>query len=247
MKKIYLIIGIIIALGITGYFYQKSKADIYGSSLIGWWRFDTNDDLNGVTLDRSGNGYNGNLVNIATSTFYSIGKIGQGFNFDGVDDYISVPYNASLKLNNTGSVSLWVKPSVTSPSQTRNLITYGGLTYNNGYLLNQYDTSLRVYWMNGAAAITVNNAFTANTWSHIAFTQNNGSLFAYVNGVQAGASTTVLAIVNNYATYIGGIPTNWRETGIIDDARVYGRALSANEIAQLYNMGQTQFHSFGDF
>ena len=43
----------------------------------------------GVALDSSGNGYNGNLINIATSTFYSIGKIGQGFNFDGTDDVAS--------------------------------------------------------------------------------------------------------------------------------------------------------------
>ena len=192
------------------------------------------DETSGTTAYDSA----GTNTGTVTGATFTAGKIGNALSFNGTSDYVTVPYNSSLELGNTGSVSLWVKPSVTSPSQTRNLITYGGTSYNNGYLLNQHDTILRVYWMFGTAAITVNNAFTANVWSHIVLTNNNGALTAYVNGIQAGSGTSSGTIVNNYATYIGGVPTGWIETGNIDDVRVYNRVLSDAEIKILYLMGR---------
>ena len=68
------------------------------SGLVGYWTFDGKDMLNGVALDKSGNFATGTLVSIATSTFYAPGKIGQGLNFDGVDDYVNIGAPASLNL-----------------------------------------------------------------------------------------------------------------------------------------------------
>jgi len=47
------------------------------NGLVGYWTFNNQDIRNGVILDKSGNGNNGNLMNISTSTFYVPGKIGQ--------------------------------------------------------------------------------------------------------------------------------------------------------------------------
>lgn len=69
--------------------FTISRPSTNNLGLVGHWTFDGKDVASGVALDSSGNGYNGNLINIATSTFYSIGKIGQGFNFDGTDDVAS--------------------------------------------------------------------------------------------------------------------------------------------------------------
>ena len=85
------------------------------SGLVGHWTFDGANITNGRINDISGQGNHGNTVSIATSTFYTVGKIGQGLNFDGVDDYVSkVVTNSSVLLYKDGnlttrSVSFWVK------------------------------------------------------------------------------------------------------------------------------------------
>ena len=74
---------------------NASKNVIPGSTLqtglVGLWSFDGK-DMNWRTnkaLDRSGQGNDGELVNMSTSTSPVSGKIGQGMSFDGVNDYVS--------------------------------------------------------------------------------------------------------------------------------------------------------------
>src|SRR3989344_8772308 len=69
--------------------FTISRPPTNNIGLVGHWTFDGKNVVNGVALDSSGNGNNANLINIATSTFYSYGKIGQGFNFDGTNDIAS--------------------------------------------------------------------------------------------------------------------------------------------------------------
>ena len=69
------------------------------NGLVGYWTFDGKDMRNGVVLDKSGNGNNGNLMNISTSTFYAPGKIGQAGNFDGGDDYVNTTIHYLLLVN----------------------------------------------------------------------------------------------------------------------------------------------------
>ena len=71
-----------------------------------------------------------------------------------------------------------------------------------------------------------------NTWTHLAATYNASALRLYVNGVQVGslARTGSLAVSGN-PLRIGG-NNIWSEwfNGVIDEVRVYNRALSASEI-----------------
>src|SRR3989344_7002911 len=60
------------------------------NGLVGYWNFNNQDIRNGVILDKSGNGNNGNLMNISTSTFYVPGKIGQAGRFDGTNDVVNL-------------------------------------------------------------------------------------------------------------------------------------------------------------
>src|SRR3989338_350893 len=74
--------------------------------LVGYWTFDGKDMAGGKALDRSGRGNHGSPVNIATSTFYTSGKIGQGLKFDGVDDKVTVPLTATLNPSSI-TVAFW--------------------------------------------------------------------------------------------------------------------------------------------
>ena len=77
--------------------------------LVGHWTFD-GEDVNiatNVITDRSGSGNNGKTFGMDTATTTAFGKIGQAFEFDGVDDYISVPDDDSLDTISAISISTW--------------------------------------------------------------------------------------------------------------------------------------------
>ena len=94
MVRKFLLLGIIfisiftITTSVDAFTISKSVGNNIG--LIGHWTFDGIDMVGGKAWDISGSGNHGTLTNISTSTFYTKGKIGQGLNFDGSDDYVSL-------------------------------------------------------------------------------------------------------------------------------------------------------------
>ncbi|KKR09579.1 MAG: hypothetical protein UT35_C0002G0029 [Candidatus Yanofskybacteria bacterium GW2011_GWD1_39_16] len=284
--KIIILIGILVAIGIiVKLSVLPAKADIYGSSLVGWWRFDTNDDLNGVTLDRSGNANNGNLKNIATSTFYSYGKIGQGFNFDGTNDYAS-----TTRINNNEiTVAGWFNKTANDFNSSNADSMFGAYYWNSnaqlqegfdlrpGYTTSQSCAGVAVgsgylcsAWLvvttNGTTKTTKTSSFnlssiskngtTTDEWFHIAgtYTQSDGKQRLYVNGV---LRDTDLHVVGNTVVPLTGVSActekmnigyscvnNGYFNGRLDDVRLYNRALSAGEIAQLYYEAEPYFSDY---
>lgn len=285
--------GILGILAITGYFVwqvQQAKADIYGSSLVGWWRMDTNDDLDGASLDRSGNGYNLQLINIASSTFYSTGKLGQGFNFDGTNNIAS-----TTRINNPEiTVAGWFNKTANDFVSTNSDALFGawywnantqlqeGFVLRPGHFVSSVCTGVAAgsgYLCSAFIVVTTNgttktqksssfnlssiskNGTTTDEWFHIAgtYTQSDGNQRLYINGVLrdtdlhvAGNTVVPLATTTAGACYtymkIGySCVNNGYFNGRIDDVRLYNRALSANEVAQLYNQGLQQHWSFSDF
>jgi hypothetical protein len=75
------------------------------NGLVGWWTFDGK-DISGVqAYDRSGNGNRGILT---SGPVRGIGKIGQGLNFDGVNDYITT----DLNIDNDMPPTIWSRGNV---------------------------------------------------------------------------------------------------------------------------------------
>lgn len=128
--------------------------------LVGYWTFDGKDVPNGRVNDVSGNGKHANLVNIATSTFYVPGKVGQAFNFDGVDDYITAGSVSSA----VNSVSFWIKATNT----TKKILDLNGtasIEVSSGTITANNFTGATIY-VNGAVSSTI----TANKWYFVTVT-----------------------------------------------------------------------------
>jgi Concanavalin A-like lectin/glucanases superfamily len=203
------------------------------NNLVAWYGGDNNaNDFQG--------GNNATLQNGAT---YGNGKVGLGFQFDGVDDQITVPHNANQNGITNLTIEAWINPTT---------LPHGGTilqkrTSGNvgGYVLEPTQSSgsgapngLQFVIMIGGVYQTLNpaNVLWSNVWQHVAATYDGAFMRIYVNGVevanraQTGAIDAVTAPV-----LIGRNAVNGNAfQGGIDEISLYNRALTANEIRDIY-------------
>jgi hypothetical protein len=217
----------------------------------GWWLMQegSGDRLN----DLSGNENKGTFVN---HTSWKPGRAGWALNFDGTDDYVEVTDSPSLRIANNLTISAWVKLTA-SPGpvggaiiQKRSVTIYAD-SYNYALWLQStsvirfefYDTSYR--------AFETTDTILVGGWYHIVAVNNeaNGTVNIYINGrLSKKAATTYVMPSAGTApvqigcyNYIGLAPAKYPFPGIIDDVRIFPRALSAQEVWQLYDTPYAMF------
>jgi chitodextrinase len=198
------------------------------SGLVAAYSFDAG---SGTTLaDASGTG---NTGTIAGATWSSAGKNGGALSFDGSGDMVTVAGSPSLDVNAAVTLEAWVRPT-TLGGDWRTVLVKERPGHLN-YALYAHDggpgPSGHVN-VGGSDRFSAAPPVPANAWTHLATTYDGTSLKLYVNGVVA----TTLAVGGPIATAtnplrIGGNSV-WGEwfSGLIDDVRVYNRALSPSEI-----------------
>ena len=185
------------------------------TGLVGHWTFD-GPDMTSNVADISGQGNNGSLSG-QTATSTSKGVLGQALEFDGTDDYVDVGTGPSSVL----TVSFWIKADDVT---TRDIIDIDGtdLIEINGSS-NVVATSFpaaTVYVDGSSASATV----SAGIWHFITVTDTTGVNASNMDiGREASDST------NEF-------------DGVIDDVRLFNRALSVAEINRLYNIGATRIN-----
>ena len=224
------------------------------TGLVGYWTFDGKDMVNGVALDKSGRNNNANLINISSSTFYALGKIGQGLKFDGTNDYVKTttwtniagaPITTSgwIKMastTNTGADYFYSERGNCTASGNFGFGFYVGPSGKPGFVsygVLQYDsvTSPRV---------------DDNKWHYVVAVYDLGfDVTFYVDGVKydkilhsanmTGKATCAALI--GAVRLTAGYPNNiaYFTKATFDDIRIYNRALSLQEIRDLYNLGST--------
>jgi hypothetical protein len=179
------------------------------------------------------------------------GKIGRALSFDGDNDQVTVPDTAllgtKLDLTNGMTIEAWVNPSSMAgwesvvykdrDIQGSGLLTYALYAHDGGT-----NTPPAGYVRtNGIADRGIQGLapLPLNTWSHIAVTYTTGvgvgsTLRFYVNGglvrTLTGGNQNILT--SNRPLHIGASNAQDPEffNGMIDEVRIYNRALSAAEI-----------------
>ncbi len=209
------------------------------SGLVGYWTFNNQDIRNGVILDKSGNGNHGNAINIATSTFYTQGKLGQGGKFDGGDDYVDVTYNSIFDFSSSNfTILAWVKVT----KDGGEIWSSGNVFSNVEFGINQGSTGginigkLSLY--TGNEYQSGNTNIIDNKWHHVAVTKISSSqAIFYLDGISDGTVTYTNTTWDNgtHTRKIGSrAGTSLYFANSLDDVRIYNRALSAAEVKQLY-------------
>jgi hypothetical protein len=205
---------------------------------VSHWKFDEGQG----TIAYDSVGTNDGFVQGAT---WTTGQINGALSFDGLNDYVDMADTIKNYLETSYTVSLWIKADTLISNKA--ILGYRHSTDGNpvlfqiGHNYEDVGIDVRDNSLNLASA-TYANALTTNTWYHVAGVRNANTVNIYVNGVSGiPDSATFGAITPDNlkigAFQFGGNPPSNHFNGAIDDVMIFNRALSAQEIQQLYTNG----------
>lgn len=174
------------------------------------------------------------------------GQVGDAASFDGTDDYVEVPDDSSLDLTDTLSLAAWVRPASSQDSYARIMSReqsgIGNRQYNLG--LDPSATQPRTIVdtvSSNSVEVSGTVTITDNDWHHVAMTfDRNDAVRLYVDGGQVDNTAVSDSLVSRSSPVVLGspaqLPGKLLFKGRIDDARIYDRALSGQEITDLYDV-----------
>ena len=198
--------------------------------MLAWYPFDGN------ASDMSGNGRDGTTFNGAG---WSEGKLGQALSLDGVNDYVDV---GDFEIGGAVTFAAWVKYDAFK--KWSRVFDFGNGENNQNILMaNDMSTSasrFNLHLPSGSPSLNGSN-LTLNSWIHrVGVIKANGNMELYLNGNLdvSNVNTAILPTLTRTQQFVGR--SNWSVDeyldGLIDDFRIYGRALSADQISELYQM-----------
>ncbi len=232
--------------------FNNSPVVSLASGLVGYWTFDGQNTnwATGQTFDMSGNRNTGTMTNMTSSTVPVPGKIGQAFKFDGVNYRVNIGSPASLSLTGDLTISAWINTKTVAAGNAV-IIGNGNGAGNAQWDLEMNRTAGKVGYVHagGSAAmiVTCNTTLKINAWYHVVVVRTGSSsawtINCYLNGASDGASTGTGTLVSNQTITIGTFQGAAFFNGLIDDVRVYNRALSPREVQMLYQLGQAKINN----
>ena len=208
-----------------------------GGDLVVYYPF------NGSADDKSGRGNHG-TVSGASLTSDRDDNANSAYSFDGDNDYIEVSDHDTLDLTGEFTITAWVKPESSYGQESFNhidVVSKWGIAGEGeaAYLLGVNSSGkVVVFTHNGYANSEHESTGTipAGSWSHIVGVREGTTLKVYINGVIDSSYSDSLAPQNSTLNLaIGQLPEGGNNFhGCIDEVRIYNRALSSSEIADLY-------------
>ena len=247
MDRMKVIAGLLIVIALAGLSAGVQAQDDNG--LVAEWHFD--EGSGSVVEDSSGNGNDG----VIYGATWVEGKYGKALSFDGTDDYIS---QKSLFHNivNTFTTELWVYPGavhqIDSESTSRTLGTsgqryaiwpphgdasYGASNAGAGISIGTNGVSVYEHAAHYMPPLLVHSG-AISSWTHVVVVYENKQIKLYLNGNLIRTRTSPKEYVHPSGQIGGGSYGYFN--GIIDEVRIYNRALTAEET--LMTHGDTHEH-----
>jgi hypothetical protein len=192
--------------------------------------------FNGNANDVSGNGNNG-IINGATLTNGRFGNPDAAYSFDGQNDYIKVPHAQILNLSSSISLSIWIQYNEGVASTYEDIVMKGNNTY--GFQFSSSGGQIMFHirsggWRNLNSQVVPEK----NKWYHIVGTYDGTTQKIYINGELKAKATWSGKIETSsdplYFGYVVAGDNNWYN-GILSDFRLYNRAISEEEITELFH------------
>jgi prepilin-type N-terminal cleavage/methylation domain-containing protein len=235
------------ASGSVNYFVtSKSKTPTPGTcaGLVAWWPLNN-------SVDDMINAYDGTSVGGSSSTGQTnVSNTAWAMVGDSTARYIATPLKFSPANFTT---SIWAKSDGGGPSGYSSIMSTTRdccSTYTGMHL--QYTRAsgnvAALLWNNSGgpvASVVRSNAMTTGQWQHFVVTYDNQIFRMYINGTEVGSapyvpSSPIVQPVDASSLKLGGggwTTAGYTFGGSLDDARVYNRALIADEVTEMYTQG----------
>ncbi|MCL5261910.1 MAG: LamG domain-containing protein [Patescibacteria group bacterium] len=206
---------------------------------------------NGQTLgleDQSGYGNNGTASNLnSTGMSFVTGKVGNAIQLDGVDDWVDSGTNASINFTGPFTMAVWFNTSDAAGTSRIFSKQYSDLdetTAGSCYQLGIYMTHYRFSLYTSLSSIDRQIGTPQNSaWVHYAAVWDGSRYEMYVNGNQIDSGGLTGVLRTNPLTPLS-IGTSYADQamyffkGSLDEARMYNRDLSADEVRALYKFAR---------
>jgi hypothetical protein len=204
-------------------------------SPVAYWRM--NEGSGNTILDASGNGNHGTIYGASWTTN---GAHGTALNFDGMNDYVDVPYSASYDNVTDLTLMAWIKADRAGCVLARD----GYPSYPRAWFMNAQN-----FWADNVGWF--NNPWPPidESWHHVAMTYDyigagNSLLTLYVDGNNVASWSNAggpLNKVSQIGLRIGasswdswGNPGWAHFKGVIDEIAIFDRALSPAQVMAKY-------------
>jgi VCBS repeat-containing protein len=224
-------------------------------NMVGFWPF--NENSGATAFDLSGLGNDAAFVNGPVRSTDIPGTLGRSLDFNGTTQSLSVPTSPSLQsISSALTISAWVKPGGgTFDGATHGIISMPRDAAGTGWALRIENNRVNFALNDGPHSCSFGGStatLTQDQWTHLAVTfQQGGDARLYKNGTlienivsvanpsaECGTGFPGSLAVSTEPLHIGrefddasGYPRYF--DGVIDEARVYSRELSASEIVAL--------------
>jgi hypothetical protein len=203
--------------------------------------------FNGNANDSSGSGNNGTAYGTVL-TADRMGNANKAYLFNNSSIKLSFcPLEGGLATPKSFTISAWIN------SNSMPAANYGQAIFNQqnanlnstnlSYTIfnNQYNRmSYGIYHPANNFGLG-NTQIQINTWYHVVLVRNNNTWSHYLNGILESSGSSMLdysdssPITESFIGNAANSNTYWNFNGNIDNVRIYNRALTQNEITQLFN------------
>lgn len=235
-KSKYFLIFVLTVVTASAWCVSAAKSQVITDGLVSYWTLDRADIDGDIAKDVFGNN-DGEIIGGKIVP----GKINEAIEFDGAADYIDCGGDDSLNLPNALTIELWMSPASVGEGGINAgpacKAMAGGswnwqLRYNapsGNYMGFQFNAN-----PGGSMWISVKENLEPEEWYHIAGTFDGSDIVCYLNGVEKdrGSISAINSSGDNF--FIG--QDGWVNVfdGIVDEVRVYNRALSETEVQYNY-------------
>jgi len=169
------------------------------------------------------------------------GTFGKALSFDGVDDNLRVEDSPSLDISGSLTITMWlnVRKILTSWAMLLSKDTWGTSNYQV-IVDTEHDMNFGIGDGTNTYTLRTHISLLNKGWTFITcrYNKDTGVMDIWYNDEKKAEKNigSITPNVNNYPLIIGGQGSRWYH-GLIDEVRIYNRALTQEEIIQLYNGG----------
>jgi len=225
MSKVILIAVILLVFLLSGFSMAMGQA---GQFLVGYWPFDEGSGKE--ARDVSGNGHDGELI---SDPQWVQGKFGTALDFGGTGSYVSVPDDDALDLTDAVTFMAWFNLNEAIAGNRRMMSKNDSI-----FVIFDFGNPLCLDFLtkpNNDFAESTTTDWGVGEWYHFAGTYDGDALRIYINGELEGEKSGVPKITASALDLWIGFD-DWGSAlgfhGIIDDVRIYSKALAVDEIRE---------------